>query len=93
MPENLLGTDVQSAEAMLVLSDSLLPSAQPHDDTLLPCSPTQLLNTDVSAKTLRDLVSHEESVEAEVWGCMHKHIPNISRFIPNVICMVRSQGP
>ena len=71
---------MQSAEPMLVVSDSLLPSANPHDDTLLPCSPTQLLNTDVSAETLRDLISHESSVEAQVWGCMHKQIPHIYQF-------------
>ena len=65
----MLGSYPQSGttEPMLVVSDSLLPTATPYDDTLLPCSPSQLLNTDVAASTLKSTVAHEESVEEKVW--------------------------
>jgi hypothetical protein len=49
---------------MLVLGDSLLPThaASTFDETQLPCSPSQLQNTDVAAATLRDLDEHEKSM-------------------------------
>ena len=64
----LLGSHPPSGttQPMLVVSDSLLPTATPYDDTLLPCSPSQLLNTDVAAATLKSMAAHEESVEEKV---------------------------
>lgn len=57
-----------TAKPMLVISHSQLPAATPLDDTLLPCSPEQLLNTDVSAATLRDLDNHDRSLEEKAHG-------------------------
>lgn len=54
---------------MLVVSDSMMPTVGPYDDTLLPCSPTQLPNTDVACATMKDLDQHEKKVEEQVGVC------------------------
>ena len=55
----------------MIVSDSLLPPVAAADgvDTLQICSPGQLLNTDVAQETLKDLDTHDKSVEAEVQDC------------------------
>ena len=82
------GSDPPSGttEPVLVVSDSLLPTATPHDDTLLPCSPSQLLNTDVAAKTLQSMETHEKSVEEKVGfvePCIYMNEINKS-MVPNI---------
>ena len=57
-----------------ILSDSLLPptSAAPQDDTLVPYSPSALLNTDVAQETLKSLNEHETSVEQQAHWLLKK---------------------
>ncbi|CAK8997216.1 unnamed protein product, partial [Durusdinium trenchii] len=50
-------------DPMLLLSDSMLPSAGPYDETQLPCSPNQLMNSDVALETVRSVEKHDQEVE------------------------------
>ena len=51
----------------LVLSDSMLPPvfAGSQEDTLLPCSPSQLPHTNVAQETLRSVDHHDAIVQKE----------------------------
>ena len=57
-------------QAVIILSDSLLPPtfAGSQDETLVPYSPSQILNTDVSQGTLKSLDNHEQAVQQQVQG-------------------------
>lgn len=66
-----LAAETPTVAPMLVISDSQLVCASPDDETLKLCSPSQLLNTDVAAETLKSLDDHEKSVEAQVRGGKH----------------------
>lgn len=55
-------------DPMLLLSDSMLPSAGPYDETQLPCSPNQLMNSDVALETVRSVEKHDQEVENQVRG-------------------------
>ena len=51
-----------SPQVTMVLSDSMLPPGTSQDDTLLPCSPSQLLNTDVAIATLKSVDQRNTAV-------------------------------
>ena len=51
---------------VMVLSDSQLPPCFGNVETQLPCSPSQLLQTDAALETLRSLDAHEKEVAKEV---------------------------
>ena len=57
-------------QAVMILSDSLLPPifAGSQDDTLVPYSPSQMLNTDVSQGTLKSLDNHDQAAQQQVQG-------------------------
>ena len=44
----------------------MLPTAMDMDGTQLPCSPSQLLNTDAALQTLKEVDDHEKAVEEQV---------------------------
>ena len=50
----------------MVLSDTQLPPCFGNVETQLPCSPSQLLQTDAALETLRCLDAHESEVAKEV---------------------------
>lgn len=64
---------MEESVPVTILSDSLLPqeAAPDYVDTLLPCSPSQLVHTDVAAATLKSLDEHDQRVEAEVGGSIN----------------------
>ena len=51
-----------------LLSDSQIPAASAVDDTQLPCSPTELLRTDVAISTLNALDQHGKRLEEQAQG-------------------------
>ena len=50
----------------MVLSDTQLPPCFGNVETQLPCSPSQLLQTDAALETLRRLDAHDSEVSKEV---------------------------
>lgn len=52
-------------KSILVLSDSMLPHASDYDGTQLPCSPSQLMNTDVAMETLKSIDAQDKQREEE----------------------------
>ena len=55
---------------ILVTTDSQLPVAEDHTETLQLCSPSQLLNTSTAMETLSKMDEHEKAREAQVPGYM-----------------------
>ena len=62
-----LGLHLGTEQPIQVVSDSLLPQEPCGDqvDTLMLCSPSQLLTTDAALNTLRDLDQHDRATEEE----------------------------
>lgn len=57
----------------MVLSDSQLQPIDSNAETQLPCSPSQLPNTDVAAETLKNLDAHDKAMEEKV-GNVENHV-------------------
>lgn len=49
-----------------MLSDSMMPFAGDATETQLPCSPSQMIHTDVAMSTLDGVDKHDAAVEAHV---------------------------
>ena len=49
-----------------VISDSLMPFGGDQDGTQLPCSPSDLLATDIAQKTVKGVDEHDKAMQAHV---------------------------
>ena len=55
-----------SPKCIQILSDSMVPTAYELDGTQLPCSPSQLMNTDVAMQTLKEMETQDQAMEAQM---------------------------